>query len=301
MTEQDGRLFSSEARINAALAVSIISGIISVIGSTTIIVVLLRSPKRLTSTYRRLVFGMSCFDVLHSISYVASGLPSPQGATSPWARNAIGNITTCNIQGLAAYAGMMGSVLYDCMLSIYFVLVVVYSKREDIIQKRIEPFFHATATLVPVGAGIFLLVTKHFNEAGSICWISSFPGKCYTEDIDCTRGANAYRYRWIFAGYPVLLVLVIVIGCMVRLSWSIGKQEIKMSKYGADQFASKVNKKKRESMRLAPSSPENRILSKKIGTSAPRKSQNETRQTFTQAILYVMALIFTFIFAFACK
>jgi len=292
-------VLTSESQISAALAFSIISGIISVIGSTTIIVVLLRSPKKLTSTYRRLVFGMSCFDVLHSISYVASGLPAPQGTNDTWARNTIGNTATCNIQGLVTYTGMMGSVFYDCMLSIYFVLVVVYSKREDFIQKRIEPFFHATAILIPVGAGIFLLVTKRFNWAGSICWINNLPPDCdMNEDIDCTRGANAKRYRWIFAGYPVLLVLLIVIGCMLRLSWSIRKQLTKMKKYGASQFASKVNKKRRESIIAAPSTPENIMLSKKIGTSAPRKSQNETKQTFTQAILYVMALIFTFFFAF---
>merc|ERR1740139_1414587 len=101
---------------------------------------------------------MSCMDILHSLSWVAAGLPAPKDTTSSVVPNAIGNVTTCNIQGLMGYTGLIGSVSYDCMLSIYFVMVVVYSKREDDIQKKIEPFFHAISILAPVGAGIFLLV-----------------------------------------------------------------------------------------------------------------------------------------------
>merc|ERR1719491_2368083 len=57
----------------------------------------------------------------------------------------------------------MGSAFYDCMLSIYFTLVIVYSKRETFIQKRIEPLFHLFSILIPLGIGIFLMVTNYFN------------------------------------------------------------------------------------------------------------------------------------------
>jgi len=230
-------------------------------------------------------------DILHSLSYVASVLPSPKETAGWWSRNAIGNTATCNIQGLVVYVGMLGSVLYDCMLSIYFVMVVVYSKREDFIQKKIEPFFHAISILAPVGAGIFLLVTNYFNDSGIICWISQFPSGCSVDDdIACTRGENATKYRWYFVGYPVILVVLIVLGCMVLLVWSVRKQSAKMKKYGANEFEAKVKRKK--SMRQSTSGTN--LHSKK----APRKSENETKQTCTQAVLYVMALFLTFVFAF---
>jgi len=288
-------VFLTESRHSAVLGASITAGIISVIGSTTIIVVLLRSPKRLQSIYRRLVFGMSCMDILHSLSYIAGGLPAPKETAGWWSRNAIGNIATCNIQGFANYAGMIGSVFYSCALALYFVMVVVYSKREDVIQKKIEPFFHAISTLVPFGAGIFLLVTQHFNDASTICWIARSPFDCYKEDIACKRGENAALYRWYFAGFPLLLVVLIVLGCMLRLSWSIRKQLKKMKKYGANKFVANVEKKRRNSIILTSGT---NLHSKKIRMSKPSKSKEETKQMLTQAMLYVMALLITFFFAF---
>jgi len=282
-------------------AFSISSGILSVLGSTTIIVILLRSPKNLKSTYRRLVFGMSCMDILHSLSYVLSGWPLPADADDSPVHYAIGNIATCNIQGFMNYTGCMGSVLYDCMLSIYFLMVVVYSKREEFFQKIIEPIFHAVSILVPTAIGIFLMATTHFNPSGNICWVAPKPSGCGNRkgsDIECVRGKHALSYRWYFQGYPLILCMIIVITCMLCLSYSIRKQLKKMNKYGASQFAANVEKKRRESIRAVPSQPGINLRNRKKTMNASSKSKAEKEQTFKQAILYVSALLVTFLFAF---
>ena len=46
------------------------SGLASMIGSSTIIATILRSSQKLANPYRRIIFGMSCFDVLQSLSFV---------------------------------------------------------------------------------------------------------------------------------------------------------------------------------------------------------------------------------------
>jgi len=293
----------TEAKVSAALGLSISCGIVSVVGSTMIIVILLRSPKKLTSPYRRLVFGMSCMDIIHSLSFVLAGLPSP--ADNKYARNAIGNICTCNIQGLMAYSGCMGSVTYDCMLSIYFVMVVVYSKREDFIRHRIEPFFHALSALVPLAAGIFLIATTSFNASGYMCWISPSPLVCSAPwadpdvKVECTRGKNAMAYRKYFQVYPLLLAIFIIIGCMIRLSCAIRAQLKNNKKYGSSQFEANVARKRRASMKEEPSTPVGSQLQYRNKTiNAPDISKTERKETFTQALLYIMALLLTFFFAF---
>ena len=164
----------------------------------------LRSTKKLKSVYRRLVFGLSCMDIVHSLTYVAGGLPVPNDAGSWHSNYAIGNVTTCNIQGFMNYTGLMGSLFYACMLSIYFTLVIVYSKNDNLIQKSVEPFFHAFSILIPLGLGIFLMTTNHFNSVGFTCWIHWYPRLCKEEEnIDCTRGEDASWYKIFFQYVPL--------------------------------------------------------------------------------------------------
>jgi len=295
----DARQVFSESIITASLALSITSGILSVIGSITIIVVMLRSPKRLRSTYRRLVFGMSCMDILFSLSYVAAGLPAPKDMVYSTTRNSIGNVATCNIQGFINYYGLIGSLLYACMLSIYFVMVVVYSRREHYIQKKIEPLFHALSILIPFGSGVFLMATNNFNDGGNLCFIQEFPFNCSNTDgkVECTRGKHASQYFWYFEIIPVALIALTIIACMARLSYSVRKQLKKMEKYGAREFVANVQKKRRSIVSSTSFSTRAQPQIRQIGRNASRKSRTEIKEVYTQAALYVLVLALTFIFA----
>jgi len=285
----------NESRVTVVLAFVVSSGIVSVLGSTTIIVVLLRSEKRLKSTYRRVVFGMSCMDILHSLSYVVAGLPAPKDTTSWVSRNTIGNVTTCNIQGLTYYTGLIGSLFYDCMLSIYFVMVIVYSKPEDYIRTRIEPLFHLVSVVIPLGAGIFLVATNHINNGGIFCTIAEYPLDCGNPDtkVECTRGENPVVYITFFVGYPVIFFITITVLNMMVLSYSVRKQLKKMKKYGSNEYTAKVDKKRRDSIGSMPSPVSNLMLRHKRKNGST-KSETEAKQIFTQAMLYVTGLLLTF-------
>lgn len=71
------------------------SALLSFCASGTIIYMILRSPTKLNKPFRRIIFGMSVYDMVQSFPSVISALPSPAG--SKW--GAIGNRGTCATQG----------------------------------------------------------------------------------------------------------------------------------------------------------------------------------------------------------
>lgn len=74
---------------------SAIAGSLSSAASATIIVMILRSPTKLSSPFRRIIFGMSVYDVFQSISALLSLFLSPAG--EKW--GAFGNDGTCAFSG----------------------------------------------------------------------------------------------------------------------------------------------------------------------------------------------------------
>ena len=70
------------------------TGCLSFAASLTIIVMIARPSVKLSTTYHRLIFGISVFDLIQSLTQASSSLPMPAGVI--W--DAIGNSTTCDIQ-----------------------------------------------------------------------------------------------------------------------------------------------------------------------------------------------------------
>jgi len=265
----------SESRYNLAWALPICSGFLSIIGSTSIVVMMLRSTnKRLSVTYGRLVFGMSCMDIIQSLAYCFSTIPSPSDSDTHW--SSYGTTLTCSIQGWFLFTGGVGTTLYYCSLCIYYVLMI--AKRditESTIKNKVEPFLHFIPLAYSITVGFFLGVTKHFNNAGTVCWIASLPRDCLQlEDVECIRGKNAYRYRLLLQATPVIIVFFIIITCMIILICAVDKQVKRMEKYEPVQ--------------------ENRLQ----GSLSPRTSAmiQQREDTKVQGLLYIGAFFCTFLF-----
>ena len=79
-----------------------VSGFISFVASSTMITRILMSKTKLNKPNRRIIFVMSLLDLLAAISTLASGMPSPKGTTIL----AIGNQTTCSLQGFLTLVGI---------------------------------------------------------------------------------------------------------------------------------------------------------------------------------------------------
>ena len=214
----------------AAAVIPIISGSISVVGSVTLILVMVRSEKKVSTTYRRLVFGMSIFDTLFSLACLVSTFASPRNTAPIWI--AFGNRSTCTIQGIMTFTGSVGTTMYNSMLSIYYMLTISYNVREETMIKRIEPFFHAIPIVYIISTNALLLSTSSFNAMGALCGIASSPKGCSSDpDIECERGINADKYIFYFQGYPIMFMFVMIVSSMGAVYCSVRRQEIKMERY----------------------------------------------------------------------
>jgi len=265
-------------RDNVALAVPIVSGILSIMGSTIIVAMMLRSiDRRLSSTYGRLVFGMSCMDILQSLAYCLSTLPSPKDSDLQW--GTYGTTLTCSIQGWFLFTGGIGTTIYYCSLCIYYVLRIAKRDITEItIKNKVEPILHFIPMVYSITVGAFLGVTKHFNTAGTVCWIAPSPRDCLrVDDMECIRGKNAYRYRLIFQAIPVIIIFFIILTCMIILICTVDRQANRMERY---QPNGSIVNQRRQSF------------------SSPRAFSmiQQKEDTKIQGLLYIGAYFCTFLF-----
>jgi len=299
----DGRNYTT-TEMNLSFALPVVTSFLSLLGSSTIVCMLLRRKyNRFTSTYDRIIFGMSSMDILSSMANMLATLPSPSHV--PYRESNMrfpgyGTTATCTAQGFSFYSGQMGTTLYYCALSIYYVVVVTTKTSEKVLKTRIEPFFHAIPILYSFVSAIFLAVDGNFNTATTICWISPYPVTCRRDVDKCTRGRFAMSYRWIFSGIPVIIVFFVILTCMITLIRAVRKQDRRMQRYNyADTASTASPDGRRTSMRLSigrhsitqgPSSSNNQ------NTSSRRNVSRKTQRTTTQALLYIAAYFTTFIF-----
>ncbi len=113
----------------------------------------------------------------------------------------------------------MGSVLYNCNLSIYYLCVIRFSMSDATFSKKIEPFCHIIPNLYAFAGSIFLLSRGYFNFVGNMCWVGPSPIDCITNiDVECLRGdENAYKWRWILLGYSLYAAWAVVIITMILI------------------------------------------------------------------------------------
>ncbi len=142
----------------------VVTGCVSATASITLITTIFHSRVKLGSIYRRLVFAVSCFDVLQSLSQIVSSLPiPPEDAAIQW--GAVGNDLTCSILGSAVTIGSLGSCGYSASLTVYFFLAIRLEMSDAEIKKRVEPFLHA----IPIVYIAVVLI--YFSATDNFCWV----------------------------------------------------------------------------------------------------------------------------------
>eukprot|EP00551_Chaetoceros_affinis_P005387 CAMPEP_0203665808 /NCGR_PEP_ID=MMETSP0090-20130426/2968_1 /ASSEMBLY_ACC=CAM_ASM_001088 /TAXON_ID=426623 /ORGANISM="Chaetoceros affinis, Strain CCMP159" /LENGTH=117 /DNA_ID=CAMNT_0050529497 /DNA_START=170 /DNA_END=520 /DNA_ORIENTATION=+ len=88
--------------------------------SASLVIMIMIKRATLTTPYRRLIFGLSAADVIHSVGMITGPYAPPKGLnTCPWA---VGNTGTCVANGLFNASGSIGVALYLLSLSLYFFL-----------------------------------------------------------------------------------------------------------------------------------------------------------------------------------
>jgi hypothetical protein len=149
----------------------------------------------------------------------------------------VGTVQTCTAQGFFVHMSM-GSLMYNCCMSLYYLLIIRYNWTNERFARRVEPFMHIFSIGFPLVTGIFLLVKKSFNPAGWDCYISSTPPLCEATD-SCVRGSNASLYRDIFWFYPVWITIGWLTLSMLAIFLKISSLERRTARYHSSNSNSK--------------------------------------------------------------
>ena len=290
-----------EEKLISVTIIPVVTATLSIIGSLTIIVMLIRSDKKLASTYRRLLFGMSIMDIASSTAISFSSFASPKETSELW--NPVGNTATCTAQGVVVYSGQIGLSMYNCSLCLYYTLSIVKNmKREEML--KVERFFHFIPAFWILSTVPFLLVTESFNAFDVFCMIESHPQGCDTDDnVDCTRGLNARSYRICFYLVPTALTFIIICWSVIALGLSVRGHEQKVQEYRANlctlpESINAIRKTNPFSSSQSSESDEQELTAYVSKKSTPRESLDTRvrKEAYKQAIYYIFAIVLSHIF-----
>ena len=135
----------SDAQEKVLAILPFFSSLLSFLGSAQIVWMVF-SAKRITP-YRRILFGLSCCDMFASFAYPWQSFLLPNATSQRvWA---IGNDRTCSALGFAQQL-FLASILYNAMLSLYFLLTVRQGMKDPVLARRYEPWMHVMAIGFPL-------------------------------------------------------------------------------------------------------------------------------------------------------
>jgi len=161
-----------------------------------------RAQNRSMTPYDRIMLGLSGWDIFASVSWGINDFLYPSFTGRAWA---FGNLATCQLSGFLRQLAL-SAWWYNCLLSYYFLLIVLSQVRHKNYVKKWEPWMHRSVIFFPITAILGLLLGWYNATDDTTCWI--------------TDGL----IKWIFAGIPVFFTLLsliinnIVIYVIVRKS-----------------------------------------------------------------------------------
>lgn len=197
-----------------------VTGILSMMGSSVILVDVLRSKTKKKNTYSRIMLGLSSFDLIISFMFFLSTWPIPAGSGPIYASGTTGS---CTFQGFFIQLGL-AIPLYNICLATYYVMVIRLKWNEKRI-KSIERVMHGTVLSVAFAVAIAGLPLSLYNNANLWCWIASLPASCANSRNgkgECTRGDNAWAYRFAFFYGPIwfcIAAITLLMGVVATSVW----------------------------------------------------------------------------------
>lgn len=165
MVYRYGPPFTIEQKIILAL-IPKLTGLISGIFSIYMIYTIMFDKQRMKRTYHRIMLGISICDLPTSFFLGLSTWPIPNDTNVLWA---VGNTTTCTIQGFFTQFGLI-CACYNASLSIYYLLVIRYGYKEHQMM-MIEKFLHCIPILFAISASITGLIIGVYGNANLWCWV----------------------------------------------------------------------------------------------------------------------------------
>lgn len=134
---------------DVAIAVTASSASLSAISSAVTVTTILRSQVGLSSVYNRIIFGMSLFDIIGSVSVAFTTVPMPVDQIYPFA-HVYGTVATCEIQGFLILFTAGVCSLYSGGLSFFHLCLISLKIPDENIRKFVEPVIHIISLVIPL-------------------------------------------------------------------------------------------------------------------------------------------------------
>ena len=189
----------------------LITGLISIIGSTTIIMMAYQTRRaRKWSTYTRLLVVMSLWDIVFSGSFAMTAFLLPaESSQRVWA---FGTDKTCSAMGFLLQLSSSG-IFYNGMLSFYFLLAAKFGITKRIMGRYIEPIMHIVSIGYPLITSSIGLEwgVYHETELGQTCWVANYPENCGEAPGEsgepCQSTMLGYVFGAVVVGFTFLALL----------------------------------------------------------------------------------------------
>ena len=279
----DDWYFSPEYQVMVWIAK--VTSLLSIAGSICIIVNYFQDPSKRQKQFNSIVLYMSFVDIVLSLMHFAGTWMLPKG----FAYLAEGTTTTCSLQGFLFVFTAGTSMLYGTMLSITFVLVVIYRWSENDLRKWrvLLLYFPIAANLI---FAIIPLTGQLYNPLRTWgCYIATYPRGC---GDDCERGNERMILPLkIIITTVQLLYFIVMIACMVRLYLAVLRQEKKMKMYS---FVRRASTRISKSIRLSSVN-----ISKRKNRSSSIGQGGAAREVAIQGLKYTCVWFITFVWFYA--
>ena len=263
-----------------------ISGTMSFLGSTYIFQDVARSKRRRSKPYNRLILALSTFDIMASVVNIMSTWPIPEGTPGVYA--AVGTTGTCTAQGFFNETGNITTPMYNCMLCVYYILIIRNGWSETRV-KKIEPYLHAVPLVVGWTMGIAGLPLTLYNPSGWLCWYAPYPGNCLNDpDVPCERGELAFVFRWVHYGIIWSAIFFVTAG-MFSIYRKVQTNEAKTRRFRQHVHPDEKGAP-RPARRLSFINRQENALKQQ------EEAAGRSRKVANQAMLFVGALYLTWLF-----
>ena len=197
------------------IALSVISSSLSIAGSFVILRCTVRNYKEscrlhrsggrkttanaFAPTYMRIMFAMSCFDIIYSLNLVFQPLAVYGYPLS------FGNVASCTAVGSIHQMGFAGFMYYG-MLSFYFLLTIRKGKSQEWVAKKAEPFMHTIAIGFPLITSITGVIIDCYAWLDLFvgCWVANYPKGCQypSNPLQCSTLPG-----YLFGGVPFAVLI----------------------------------------------------------------------------------------------
>lgn len=154
----NGSLSDSQEKTLSLLAAG--AGLLSIFGSSLIIFRVVKNRKS-TTPYDRIMFGLSCCDIVASLTFALSPFLIPAStSTRVWA---IGNQATCTLLG-AMQQFSFSAVFYNGVLAFYYFMTVRKGVKRLVFARRYEPYLHFFTIFFFSATALSGVIVGFYNE-----------------------------------------------------------------------------------------------------------------------------------------